>query len=453
MASKTYITDFTRGSVTKHLLVFSAPLFLSNLLQVVYNLVDMVIVGHVAGEVGLSAVAIGGDVTNFLTFVSMGFSSAGQVLIAQHIGAGHRSRVGKFICTMASFLLALSLCISGVCLLLREQILHLMHTPSESFSQTMDYATVCMFGLVFIYGYNIVGAVLRGMGDSKHPFIFISMAAFLNVVLDVLFVMVWDFGAKGAALATVISQAVSFLSGVMFLLKNSRKFELQLQAADFLHWDRAMLSSLIKLGVPMAIKSASIQFSRLFVSSWINSYGVTVSAVAGISSKFSSICKLVSEALNTAGSSMVGQNIGAGKYERVPHIMRTAFLLMFLISTIIAVVLITFPLEIFGIFTDNAAVLQVCMEYLPIAVVFFYASAFRTPMNALINGSGNYRINFVTAILDGMILRIGLSLLFGLFLGLDYVGFWLGDALAGFTPFFIGIVYYFTGKWKKGQVV
>lgn len=182
-------------------------------------------------------------------------------------------------------------------------------------------------------------------------------------------------------------------------------------------------------------------------------YGVTVSAVAGISSKFSSICKLVSEALNTAGSSMVGQNIGAGKYERVPHIMRTAFLLMFLISTIIAVVLITFPLEIFGIFTDNAAVLQVCMEYLPIAVVFFYASAFRTPMNALINGSGNYRINFVTAILDGMILRIGLSLLFGLFLGLDYVGFWLGDALAGFTPFFIGIVYYFTGKWKKGQVV
>ncbi|MBQ8564023.1 MAG: polysaccharide biosynthesis C-terminal domain-containing protein, partial [Firmicutes bacterium] len=200
--SKTYIKDFTQGSVAKHLLVFAAPLFLSNLLQVVYNLVDMIIVGHVAGETGLSAVAIGGDVTNFLTFLSMGFSSAGQVLISQQIGAGHRKRIGRFICTMVSFLLTLSLCVSTVCLLLREPILRLMHTPAESFTQTMEYATVCMFGLVFIYGYNITGAVLRGMGDSKHPFLFISLAALLNVLLDILFVAGFGMGAGGAALAT-----------------------------------------------------------------------------------------------------------------------------------------------------------------------------------------------------------------------------------------------------------
>ena len=451
--SKTYITDFTQGSVPKHLLVFSAPLFLSNLLQVVYNLVDMVIVGHVAGEVGLSAVSIGGDISSFLTFVSMGFSSAGQVLIAQYIGAGCRNRVGKFVCTMASFLLTVSVVLSAVCLIFREGILQLMNTPAESYEQTLDYATVCMFGMMFIYGYNIIGAVLRGMGDSKHPFIFISLAAVLNVLLDILFVIVLDFGAKGAALATVISQGVSFLSCVLFLMKNRKKFELDLQLRDFLHWDIPMLSALIKLGIPMAIKSAAIHFSKLFVNSWINSYGVSVSAVAGIANKFSSISNLFSQAINTAGASMVGQNIGAKKYNRVPKVMLTSFAITLVVATILSVTLISFPSFIFGIFTDKEEVLSVCMEYLPIAIVIFYGSSFRACMNALINGSGNYRINFVTAILDGMIMRIGLSIFFGLVMDMTYVGFWLGDALAGFTPFFIGIVYYFSGKWEKGQVV
>lgn len=452
MAGKTYITDFTQGSVPRHLLIFSAPLFLSNLLQVVYNLVDMVIVGRVAGEVGLSAVSIGGDISSFLTFISMGFSSAGQVLIAQYIGAGRRQQVGTFICTMTSFLLTAAFGVSAVCLLLRETILQLMNTPAESYQQTLDYATVCMFGMVFIYGYNIVGAILRGMGDSKHPFLFISMAAVLNVVLDILFVIVLDYGAKGAALATVISQAVSFLTCVAFLMRNSEKFGLSFRPSYFLRWDRPMLSALIKLGIPMAIKSAAIHFSKLFVNSWINSYGVSVSAVAGIANKFSSISNLFSQAVNTAGASMVGQNIGAKKYDRVPKVMVTAFGITLIVATVLTFILVTFPNAVFGIFTDKADVLAVCMEYLPVAIVIFYGSSFRSCMNALINGSGNYRINFVTAILDGMILRIGLSLLFGLVLHMDYVGFWLGDALAGFTPFFIGLVYYFSGKWKKGQV-
>ena len=203
----------------------------------------------------------------------------------------------------------------------------------------------------------------------------------------------------------------------------------------------------------MAIKSAAIHFSKLFVNSWINSYGVSVSAVAGIANKFNSISNLFAQAVNTAGASMVGQHIGAKKYDRVPKIMLTAFGITLVVATTLSLLLLVFPEGIFRIFTSKEEVLAVCMEYLPIAIIIFYGSAFRSCMNALINGSGNYRINFVTAILDGMILRIGLSILFGLILGMDYVGFWLGDALAGFTPFFIGIVYYFSGKWKKGQVI
>ena len=210
--SRSQIHDFTSGNIPSQLLIFAWPLFLSNLLQVVYNMVDMVVVGHAMGRVGLSAVSVGGDVSNFLTFVSMGFSSAGQVLIARLIGSKQEDKIARFVGTMSGFLMLCAALISILALTFQTQILQLMNTPAEAFEGAVAYSTVCMVGLVFIYGYNIVSAILRGMGDSKHPFIFISIAAVLNVVLDLIFVLLLDLGAGGAALATVISQAVSFLS-------------------------------------------------------------------------------------------------------------------------------------------------------------------------------------------------------------------------------------------------
>ena len=215
-----------------------------------------------------------------------------------------------------------------------------------------------------------------------------------------------------------------------------------------------MLSELVKLGTPMAIKFASIQVSKLFVNSWINSYGVAVSAFAGIANKISSISNLISNAMNTAGSTMAGQNIAAGEYDRVKQIMNTLAVITLSISTLLSVVFILFPTEIFALFTDagDADVLAIAGGYIPIAVMLFYGSALRCIMNALINGSGNYKVNFATAILDGIVMRIGLALLFGLVLDMKHYGFWLGDALAGFTPFWIGLVFYYSGKWKNAKV-
>ncbi|MBQ3593022.1 MAG: polysaccharide biosynthesis C-terminal domain-containing protein, partial [Clostridia bacterium] len=276
------ITDFTQGSVSKHLFKFAMPLFLSSLLQVVYNMVDMIVVGQAMGKVGLSAVSVGGDVSNFLTFLAMGFCNAGQVIISQYIGAGKKDKIGRFISTMFSSLTVCAVILGTVCLIYREPILHLMNTPAAAFDEALAYSTICIAGVVFIYGYNIVSAILRGMGDSKHPFIFISIAAVLNAILDVIFVLGFDMGAGGAALATVISQAISFISCALFIIVKRKDFELTLKLSDFIHIDFGMLGTLVKLGVPMAIKSAAIHFSKLFVNSWINSYGVAISAFAGI---------------------------------------------------------------------------------------------------------------------------------------------------------------------------
>ncbi len=454
MSAKSITRDFTTGSIPKQLFVFATPLFLSSLLQVVYNMVDMVVVGRVMGDPGLSAVAVGGDISNMLLFLGMGFANAGQVIIANHIGSGRKERVGKLIGTMFSTLFITALALTAVCFFLRTQFLVWMKTPSEAFEEALNYSSVCILGMVFIYGYNAISAVLRGLGDSKHPFIFIAIAAIMNIVLDILFVAIIPLGAGGAALATVISQCFSFIACAIFLLRKKEMLDFEIGLHDFLHIDRTEFKALIKLGMPMAIKSASIQFSKLFVNSYINGYGVAVSAFAGIAAKLNSISNLLSNSLNTAGSSMVGQNIGAKTYSRVPKIALTIAGVTIAIAAGMSVLIYTFPDQIFGFFTkeeDVASVLAIAREYLPIAVLIFFGSACRAPANAIINGSGNYKINFATAILDGIVLRIGLALLFGLAMNMGYIGFWLGDALAGFTPMWIGMIFYASGRWKHNQ--
>ena len=449
MASTTHIKDFTKGNITDQLLHFAWPLFLSNLLQVFYNMADMIIVGHVHGKAGTSAVAVGGDISMLLTFVAMGFGSAGQVIIAKYIGRGKKDDLGKFVGTMAGFLGISAVVISILGLFFQNQLLKLMNTPSEAYKGAVAYSTICMVGLIFIYGYNAVSAILRGMGDSKHPFIFIGIAAGLNVVLDILFVGIIGTGVGGAALATVISQGVSFISCTVFLIKNHTKFSLNCKITDFVRLDKEMLTDLLKLGIPMAIKMAAVQISKLFVNSYVNSYGVEVSAFAGIANKLASFSNLISNSMNAAGSTMVGQNIAAGKFERVRKIILRVAAITLTVSATVSVIYTVFPEVIVGLFTNDSTVTALAKPFIPIAVLLFFSSAMRAMMNALINGSGNYGTNFATAILDGIVLRIGLSVLFGLVLDMKHLGFWLGDALAGYTPFFIGLVFYLSGAWKK----
>ena len=450
----TQIRDFTKGNITRQLIGFAWPLFLCNLLQIVYNMVDMIVVGKVVGTVGLSAVAIGSDVTLLLTFLSMGFSNAGQVLVARLIGGGSRQELGRFVGTMAAFLFVCAVAVSVVSLLLQDQLLSLMNTPTQAYEGAMAYSTVCMVGIVFIYGYNGISAVLRGMGDSIHPLIFVAVAAGLNLVLDLVLVWGLQWGPFGAAVATVFSQGISFLSCAVFMFRRRAQFELNIQPGDFLHPDRKMLADLVKLGLPMALKSASVQISKMFVNAWINSYGIAVSAFAGITGKLSTTANLVSNAMSITGSTMVGQNIAAGEYGRVNQVLLRLLVITTTVAGAMSLVMCLFPRQVVALFADtgDAGVMALVDGYVPIAVIYFLGSGWRGVLNALINGSGNHRINFVTALLDGVVMRIGLSVLFGLVLDMKHYGFWLGDALAGFTIVGVGIVYYLSGRWKNKRL-
>ena len=444
------ITDLTNGSVTKILLKFAFPLFVSNALQAVYNIVDMIVVGQYIGGDGMSAVSIGGDVLHLLTFVAMGFSSAGQVLISQDVGAKRMDAVQKIIGTMFTFLLGISVFISVGCYFIRNSMLDLLNTPVESYAFTMDYTVTCILGLFFIYGYNIISAILRGMGDSRRPFVFIAIAAVVNIILDLWFVADLNMEVFGAALATVISQGFSFVIALTYLYIKKESFGFDFKPASF-RIDPQAFRKLVALGVPMAIQSAAINFSKIVLTSWINLYGVVFSALSGLYNKINMMIGIVSQSFTTAGSTMVGQNLGAKKYSRVPEILKVVLCCSLLISTVLAAVLFFFSEPIFRMFTGDEEVLAAASVVVIPAIINIYGSATRSVSFSLMNGSGNAKLNFAVAVIDGMISRIGISALLGFAVGMGCQGFWYGDALAGFMPMVIGIIFFISGRWKKDK--
>ena len=449
---KSIIRDLTEGSVAKLLMIFAFPILCSNLLQTVYNMVDMIVIGQFVGSAGLSAVAIGGDISHCLMFLAMGISSAGQVILSQYIGAGDRDKIKGTVGTMFTLTAVCAVVLSIICLIFLDPILRVLNTPEGCYEYAREYSVVCVCGAIFTYGYNLVSAILRAMGDSKRPFLFVAVASVLNLILDLIFVAVFHWGPMGAALATIIGQAVSFIWALIYLYRNRDSFGFDFKLRSFKP-DPVILPRMIKLALPMCLQSAAIHVSMLFVNSYINAYGVIASAVTGIGNKLSSVTSVVCNALSTAGSSMVGQNIGAQKYNRVPKIVGISLVVGIVFAAILSALTVFFPNTIFGFFNKEPEVLSMAMSYIPVAVLMYFGSAFRSPFFALINGSGNAKLNLIMGLLDGVVCRIGLAILMGKVLEMGIMGFWLGHALAGYMPFLIGVVFFFSGKWKTNRLI
>ena len=441
------IRDLTTGSVPKTLLRFSLPLFLSGLLQMVYNMVDMMVVGRFVGTQGLSAVAIGGEVLQLITFVAMGFSNAGQILISRYVGEDNKQKVGEMVGTLFTLLMSLAVVIMVIFLFSYRGIINWLNTPEDIWEYTRQYSVTCVYGIVFIYGYNLVSAILRGMGDSKHPFMFIAIASVVNVVLDILFVGPLRMGPLGAALATVIGQAVSFLFALRLLYRNRAQIYFDFKPSHFRIY-ASVVKPLLSLGIPMVIQSAAVTFSMLFVNSYVNTYGTVAVAVTGVARKLESMIGVVSQAISSGGGAMISQSLGARKTERVPKVVFNALWIVAIPASIFAIITAFHPEWLFGLFSDDPAVLAMAVTYIPVAMVQYLGATLRPANFALINGSGNSRLNLLVALLDGIAARIGLALLLGSVLGMGILGFWYGNALAGLVPFLIGGTYLVSGRWK-----
>ena len=452
MSKKSISKDFTNGNIPKQLFWFSLPFMASNALQVLYSTIDMVIVGKYVGTAGLSAVSQSSLIVNFATMVCLGFSNAGQVLVAQAIGAKKREELNRIIGTLFTMILSIGVIFSAVILLLRNWILDVMNIPTESYAMAMDYLIICGAGLMFTAGYNMVSAVLRGMGDSKRPFLFILIASVINLVLDYLFTGIMGFGVAGAAWATIIGQAVSFLFSLYFLYKHKEEFGFDFKRTSFKPQNK-YVKMILNLGTPMAIQAGCINLSMMFVNSMVNSVGVVASATFGVGVRIDDIINKISQGIQYASMPMVSQNIGAGQQKRAKQVVWYTWLFSFVLTVVFIALYLGFGKELFMMFSDDSSVHKLSGTFIRAILWMFPAMAIMRGSNAFIQGIGNAKLGMFLSLLDGVVLRIGLSWLFGIGFKWGFFGFVLGYGLAPYGCGVPGMIYFLLGRWEKRKVL
>ena len=451
-ATRKLSKDFTKGNISRQLLLFSLPFMASNALQVLYSTIDMIIVGEYVGTAGLSAVSQSSQIVNFATMVCLGFSNAGQVLISQALGAKKNKEANDVIGTLFVYIAILALIFSVGIFSARSWILDVMNIPTESYDMAMDYLVICSLGLIFTAGYNLISAVLRGMGDAKRPFLFIGIASFVNLVLDIIFTGMLGWGVAGAAWATIIGQAVSFLFSLYYLFKHKEAFGFDFKKESFVPKGK-YVGMITSLGTPMAIQSGCINLSMLFVNSMINDVGVVASATFGVGVRIDDIVNKISQGIQYAAMPMISQNIGAKQLGRAKQVVYRAWIFSAIFTIFCMVLYICLGKQLFMLFSDDPLVHDMSSEFISAILWMFPAFAVMRGSGAFIQGLGNARLSMVLAILDGVLLRIGLSWLFGIALGWGFFGFVLGYGLAPYGFAIPSMIYFLSGIWKKRKIL
>jgi putative MATE family efflux protein len=444
--------DFSHGSIPKMLFQFIGPLLLANVLNSLYNTVDMVVIGQYAGNPGTVAVSLGGKMLMFFTIISIGLAGGGQILIAQQVGAGKHQEIKLSIGTLFTLLGLISIIFSLAGLAFSRNIIIWLNTPQESFDSALAYLEVTSIGLPLMFGYTAVSSVLRGMGDSKHPLFFIGIAALLNLILDLVFIIYFNLGAMGTALATVIGQGVSFGISIILLYKKRDKFFFDFKLKSFA-LDREKTLTILRIGLPMAAHSVMIQIPQLFMISFVNKFGIIQAAAYGIGDKIIHLLNIVQQSMQQGGSAMIGQNIGAGKHERVREIIRTILTVNVSVSAALSVFLLVFPDVVFSIFTKDTLVLDYSFSFMLITALFLFFTSILSAFSSVTTGTGNATLGFLAGFLDGVVFRIIFSFLFGFGLHMEVTGFFLGNTLARIGPILVHCIYYFSGVWKKRKLL
>lgn len=444
--------DLTRGSILRGLFVFAVPIVITNVVQQFYSMVDLMVIGQYVGATGTVSVSTGGEISDLVTPVATAFSTAGQIYIAQLMGAKLEEKVKKGVGTLITLMLGMSLILMAFTILFCKPILRLLNCPQEAFRGAMGYMIITAVGIPFIFGYNAVCGILRGMGESKRPLLFVSVAAVTNIFLDILLVAVFQLEAAGTAIATVMAQMGSFLAAFYYMYRRKEQFDFELKISYF-HIDRDALMVILLQGIPQAGRSILVRFSMLWVNSGVNSYGLVASATNSVGNKLQKFLEVFMTGVTQASGAMVGQNLGARKLERAKNTVLICFGYCTVIACILSVLAWVFPREIFGIFTKDPQVLDFGVIYMEILIVHFFLSALTSSFQSMVTGCGYASMSFVIGILDGVVCRIGFSALFAYVLDMGVIGFFWGVAVSRSLPGLICLLYFISGKWRSRKLL
>ena len=442
--------NLAKGNVVRQLLIFAAPVLLSNLIQSLYSVVDMIIVGQFAGPISMSGVNIGSQVTFLITNMVFGLSVGATVLIGQYLGAGRRDLLKETIGTLFSTLAILAVVLTVSMIILTDPILTLIQTPQESFAEARSYFIVTMAGTIFIFAYNAISAVMRGMGDSKNPLLFVAIACIVNIVLDYILVKEVGMGAMGAAVATVVSQAISVILCIIYLKKNDFVFDFKLSSFKI---SKERLKILLKIGIPTSVQNVATSVSFLFLTALVNNLGVMQSAAVGAVGKINTFAILPVIAISSSVSAMGAQNLGAGEEKRAVKTTVVGMILSLIISVIVYAIVSIWPAEIMKIFGNDAEMVTHGVEYMKSFSLDYLTVAFFFSLNGLFIGSGHTTFSLINNAMSALLIRIPAAYFFGMMLDMGLFGVGLGAPCASFIATVVAFIFFISGKWKKNKIV
>ncbi len=441
--------DLIRGNLWQSMLRFSLPLVASNLLQAVYNIVDMIIVGRFAGSAGLSAVSIGGQATMVALCIVMGIANAASVMVSQLVGAGRQKEISPMLRTMELVFAALALALTALAWIFTRPLLTALNTPQQAYAQAVWYLRICMAGTLFVYLYNLMNGVLRGLGDSRTPLLLVVISSVVNLLLDLLMVGALQLGAGGAAAATAFSQLLCCL--LIFPLSRKRHAFLSRQPGPF-RFDREKLAMLLKIGLPQSLQFTLTELSFLLIAGVVNLFGVYASAAAGAVARLGSFAVLASKAMMGAIITVTGQNIGAGNPSRALRGMGIGILYALPISVVFFLLSLFWPEMMLRLFTAEAPVLAEGAPYLKVLALSFVLESVMFCMMGLLTGAGHTLVTLSCALVSAFIVRYSLARLFGITLGMGFVGVGWAYPFAPAASLLICSIFLLTGRWKTNRV-
>ncbi len=447
--SKVYGKDLTEGNVTKQLIYFAMPFFISQILQATYSMADMLIAGIFMGDYGIAAINNSSVVVALITMLVNGFALSGTVLVAQYVGAKRPEDAKKAIGTLFTFFIYVGVVITVVGQIATSKILVILGTPKEAVIEAERYLRICFGGTLFICGYNAVSAVLRGLGDSKQPLVFVAVATIVNVILDFIFIGFFKWGAAGAAFATVLAQGISFTLAVYTLYRNDFVFDFKFKSFVI---EKEKLKMILKIGLPSAMQSTIVNFSMLFVISTINSYGLAAATAAGIGGKVDSYAVLPIIAVGQSVAGMTGQNLGAKRPDRVRHTLFAGLRISLVFGVAMYFLVNIFGKQISGLFNASGETVEIALLYMKYVSFSYVANAVVFVINGLATGSGNSIFAMANAFTSVVIARIPFIWLFERVLHMGLKGVFLGIGVGQYAGIITASLFYLSGKWKKSLV-
>ena len=429
----------TEGNILEHIIRFAFPLLIGNIFQQLYNTVDTWVVGNYVSNEAFSAVGSVGPVINMLIGFFTGLSSGAGVVISQYYGAKRYDKVHDAVHTSLVMTLLLGIVFTGIGIAMVPAMLRLMNTPAEVFPESATYLTIYFAGILGLMLYNMGSGILRAVGDSKRPFYFLVVCAAINTVLDLVFVLVFDMGVSGVALATIIAQFISAILVIITLMRTDICIKLILRD---LKMDWEMLKKVVRIGFPAAIQMAITAFSNIFVQSYINFFGADCMSGWTAYSKIDQLILLPVQSIALASTTFVGQNLGINQIQRAKHGIRTSLWLGIGTTVVIMIPVLFFAPQLVAFFNSKAEVVQYGTLLLRCISPFYVLSCFNQIYAGALRGSGNSRAPMVIMLCSFVLFRQCYLYIMANFISNEIIPIAMGYPAGWFVCSLLMVLYY-----------